>query len=635
MTCGRIMPGSSGTGRKGGRGPFACFGGGFLKLPHVTIEYVEEESAGVGKISVPLITGLGLHWAWVFSAMFSAGELFSFAFAGMAQIMTTVSMAAMALTLMCYTLLTKQIRPYFRTRDDRRRVRLLAAIAASAGLLCVALGALSGSQLLGGLCCFVGGVASGVGSAALLMSYGVSFSVCDTAASAMQFALSCIVTCLVYALIMVANASMHPLGVALCIAVPIFELLCLNVSSSQLVDRTEFADTTMPIYTGRFSLRIAPSALAFGFLFGFLGMHAFRDVSELAIDASSFVWSVSAAGVIVCALVVCVMLTMRQRANYAFRALNPVIALVIALVTHLVASGVTTVVHCLFLVSYMLIEACLWISYSDMSQKFRISPFHVYGMGRGLVGAGAALATVLMLPSSALHDSLVSIDTILPVALILLVFGSSTYPRDAEAVDVLKRGNCCPAFFDPFDPNNESMKTMVEGQAEARQEEAGEGASSAASSQVVVELAETQAEAASQEAVRQAEPRLDRGGMGAACAAGSPESATIVAPEPAPPSASSQAALAQDDQEQEEERVGRYKRRCLALANMCLLSRRETEVLFLLAKGYNTKMIQEQLFISAGTANTHMRHVYRKLDVHSQQDLIRMVDSIEVEDEDW
>ena len=88
-------------------------------------------------------------------------------------------------------------------------------------------------------------------------------------------------------------------------------------------------------------------------------------------------------------------------------------------------------------------------------------------------------------------------------------------------------------------------------------------------------------------------------------------------------------------EEQEEERIGRYKRRCLALANMCLLSRRETEVLFLLAKGYNTKMIQEQLFISAGTANTHMRHVYRKLDVHSQQDLIRMVDSMEVEDEDW
>ena len=95
------------------------------------------------------------------------------------------------------------------------------------------------------------------------------------------------------------------------------------------------------------------------------------------------------------------------------------------------------------------------------------------------------------------------------------------------------------------------------------------------------------------------------------------------------------AAVGAEEGEQDEQRIGRYKRRCLALADMCLLSRRETEVLFLLAKGYNTKMIQEQLYISAGTANTHMRHVYRKLDVHSQQDLIRMVDSIEVADEQW
>ena len=78
---------------------------------------------GVGKISVPLIIGLGLHWAWVFSAMFSAGELFSFRFGGMAQVMIVTSMAFMAATLMCYTLFMKQIRPHFRTQKDRRRIR--------------------------------------------------------------------------------------------------------------------------------------------------------------------------------------------------------------------------------------------------------------------------------------------------------------------------------------------------------------------------------------------------------------------------------------------------------------------------------------------------------------------------------
>ena len=605
-----------------------------MKLPHVTIEYREEESVGVGKISLALVVGLGLHWAWVFSAMFTAGELFSFRFEGMARVMIVVSMAFMAATLLCYTLFIKQIRPLFRTPADRRRVRFFAAVCASAGLLCVALGALLDNAFVCVACCVVGGVASGIGSAALLMSYGASFSVCDTAASAMQFALSCIITCLVYALVMVANAYLHPLGVALCVIIPLFELVCLNVSSRQLVDRTEFAATTMPVHTGRFALRIAPSALAFGFLFGFLGMHAFHGVTELATDATQFVWSVVAAGVITCGLIICVMLTMRQRANYAFRTLNPVIALVVALVTYLIASGVTTVVHCLFLVSYMLVEACLWISYTDMSQKFRISPFYVYGAGRGLVAVGAVTATAFMLPGSPLCESLTSLDAILPVALVLLVFGSSSYPRDAEIVSVLERGDCCPAFFDPFDSRNKPLNVMAQAKAEAEDEliRAGvERAQVAArnSSEVVPDADDKVKLATEASEVVQSDSDCAVVPDGTVVTAESKQDDAQVA---ASESKAPDNAL---PDEQDEERLGRYKRRCLALANMCLLSRRETEVLFLLAKGYNTKMIQEQLYISAGTANTHMRHVYRKLDVHSQQDLIRMVDSMQVEDEDW
>ena len=41
--------------------------------------------------------------------------------------------------------------------------------------------------------------------------------------------------------------------------------------------------------------------------------------------------------------------------------------------------------------------------------------------------------------------------------------------------------------------------------------------------------------------------------------------------------------------------------------------------------------IQEALYISAGTANTHMRHIYRKLDVHSQHELIDLVESMVVD----
>ncbi len=69
-----------------------------------------------------------------------------------------------------------------------------------------------------------------------------------------------------------------------------------------------------------------------------------------------------------------------------------------------------------------------------------------------------------------------------------------------------------------------------------------------------------------------------------------------------------------------------FKENCEAVASRYLLSRRETEVLFLLAKGHNSAYIQEKLYISEGTAKTHIRHIYRKLDIHNQQELMRIVE---------
>lgn len=59
-------------------------------------------------------------------------------------------------------------------------------------------------------------------------------------------------------------------------------------------------------------------------------------------------------------------------------------------------------------------------------------------------------------------------------------------------------------------------------------------------------------------------------------------------------------------------------------------SRRESEVMYYLARGYKSSHIQQQLYISEGTAKTHIRHIYRKLNIHSQQDLIHLIDEVEL-----
>lgn len=66
---------------------------------------------------------------------------------------------------------------------------------------------------------------------------------------------------------------------------------------------------------------------------------------------------------------------------------------------------------------------------------------------------------------------------------------------------------------------------------------------------------------------------------------------------------------------------------CKRLAQQRGLSPREAEVLLLLAQGRSRTFIQSELFLSDGTVKTHIRHIYQKLDVHSKQELISLVQS--------
>lgn len=61
------------------------------------------------------------------------------------------------------------------------------------------------------------------------------------------------------------------------------------------------------------------------------------------------------------------------------------------------------------------------------------------------------------------------------------------------------------------------------------------------------------------------------------------------------------------------------------LARAYDLSNRELEILALLAKGLDASYIEKTLFISYNTVATHRKHIYRKLGVHSQQELIEFM----------
>ena len=55
------------------------------------------------------------------------------------------------------------------------------------------------------------------------------------------------------------------------------------------------------------------------------------------------------------------------------------------------------------------------------------------------------------------------------------------------------------------------------------------------------------------------------------------------------------------------------------------LTQREIDVTTYLALGYSRKRICEELFLSEGTVNTHITHVYQKLGIHKRSEVLQAI----------
>lgn len=69
--------------------------------------------------------------------------------------------------------------------------------------------------------------------------------------------------------------------------------------------------------------------------------------------------------------------------------------------------------------------------------------------------------------------------------------------------------------------------------------------------------------------------------------------------------------------------------RCEALAAQFGLTAREAEVFSYLARGRDVGFIEQELFISRNTVNTHRKNLYRKLGIHTQQELLSLIEEPE------
>lgn len=70
---------------------------------------------------------------------------------------------------------------------------------------------------------------------------------------------------------------------------------------------------------------------------------------------------------------------------------------------------------------------------------------------------------------------------------------------------------------------------------------------------------------------------------------------------------------------------------CAILSERHGLTAREKDILLLIARGRDVPSIAKQLFISENTVRSHSKSVYKKLDIHSKQELLDVLETLFVE----
>lgn len=630
-----------------------------FQVPRVTIKIDFKEGASFGELSL-ISFGYGLHQAWIYSSMFDKGGIFGTGglqagpFNDQLSLAYFVSILIYGLLLLIASILdTKLIRALHATPT-----LVAAALLGATGTLLL-LGSGAESPLDGSTLQIISGILTGTGSSILLLAWGIAFSRRDSASIIINGALSIAIGFGIYGLVL--HQIPFPWGGVASALIPFAEialLLVLRRHVSLDFDNRQLFFQPPPINHARFVMRFGLPVFFLGVALGIMRQTSIETILPGSAFEDQALLFVTACATTVLIMVTFLALGGDERWHTFFRPLIPFIA-VTAVFIPFTAGGASFWGTSVVLVGYISFEALMWIFFSELSQRFRLSPIFVFGLGRGVMALAALGGSTLPLFTGALGapTGLGEMGTVL-IVLVAMMLAYALLPDEHETASIVA---VTPRKVAVQSASRAPLIVVNEGKADAL-ERAREGAVPSAPEQADVrtqvpanwehavvaalaELGETSGAASGQIASASSVVSAAKGPTAVdamqddasdASAASDTASSASTAPSPARQAmdfsrsifAEETAAPAPADDTPAAR--GRFRQRCEIVANTYLLSRRESEVMYYLARGYKSSHIQQQLYISEGTAKTHIRHIYRKLNIHSQQDLIHLIDEVEL-----
>ena len=685
-----------------------------VRVPRITLNADFGDDSAFGELSL-LSVGYGLHQAWVFATMFGtssvfgATNLFEGLYGSSVSLSYLISICVYVFCLLFMGLTNQRFLRYYISRGFLIAGAALSFIGTSL-LLAPFLPDFPGLEI-------ASGVMTGIGSSVLIIYWGTAFARCDNASIVFNTAVAVFVSFGLFAITL--HYAPQPASSVIIAAIPLLELAILLKKTPESFYKRDDVPLfkPLPINKGKFLLRFAVPVFVLGIPLGMLRSQSLQSVMTSP-EASSQPMLMLAAGVASILILITIMaLGGGDKWSRFFQPLIPFIAVTIFFIPSAGEAG-SPLGSTFLIVGFLCFESLMWIFFSDLSQRFRLSPVFVFGIGRGTMAAAVLIGSLApVAAANAVHQMPFGEQTVVVAMLLIMVIAYAMLPREHEVEAIVVPCPLVKAVSASFEreeaaakaagvrncgtaPELETLAARAEayptstqnaeapgsqpgaGQAPesggecsgfagvralanaptenpaetstSQQSFVGSNEGSTANSAVNVgstinaaagstlnagssassaDSSNTSAGSNASSTVNQeVENRHANAQSDTANAVEKPQSAAASARTgAAAPSAARRAMgrTAGESTQDANERLrggGRFRGKCETVANTYLLSRRETEILFFLAKGHNAAYIQEKLFISEGTAKTHIRHIYRKLDVHNQQDLMRMVE---------
>ena len=574
-----------------------------FSFPRISITVDDGNERGAQGELGTLAFGFGIHLAWTYCALFNAG----FVFAG-ARGATTLgpfflaAMLAFAILTLFTSITDQKLLRFYTARPAMMLAGGFSLIGSAAALISCISSQPFGMFVFSGILC-------GIGSGLFTMLWGTAYARYNTASIVLNSVVAVVFATLLYSLVI--HVLPWPFSGAITCVLPLFELPLLwkLTPISYALRHAVPIFNPLPIRKVTFMLRFSIPILLFGITLGTL-----KDVGLTSIlpsvDPTVQLIALFAGGTAAIVLmVVAFSIDKRSHWDFLFRPLIPFVAFTCLFLPWFQESA-ELVPSLLLLTGFLCIESLMWALLGQLSQEFRLSPICMFGIGSTAIAVGTVIGTCFLeMPELATWQPYGD-GSLVVILLITLMFAMAVLPRvrDIKRVILPHTGedDASVAAF-----NKEIDHAMAVLQHQTRPAwSIGLDASGAfgmpAGVPASVGVPGTAPLSYDTAVIDWAEP---------SDTAGSPAPETTELPK---------------DEASDEERAkvrGRFRTQCEEIANRYLLSRRETEVMFLLAKGHNAAFIQEKLCISKSTAKTHISHIYRKLDIHNQQELLAMVDA--------